>query len=354
MKFNYRLLVGAAALIALAGACSKKYKQPDTVEPNVVNPFGGPPGSVTPGSQLNKLFKDLRSVPETQCVTAGVLQVVQFKKGTILTFYPNSFKDKTGKIITEGTVCLDVVEMYNPGSMIANRATTETNEGILSSGGQVQIKATKDGQEVFANTYGIAFTQLEASSKPMQLFYGNSNNSDSVTKWVLSDTTQSGTVAYETVVDTPSLTPTPTVPSPPPVPPAPRYDFSSAIKFGLVNCDRFWEYPRTNRTTVLVELPDDSYGGYNTEVFVIFPEVKSVISGENLWDAPKKYRVGYENYDALQVPIGLKASVICITNKNDTYYYYEQADITIAKDMVITATPEAKSPDFIKARLEEL
>lgn len=342
-------------LIALAGACSKKYNNPNSVEPNVMNPFGGPPGSLTPGSQLNKLFKDLRSVPERQCVTAGVKQVIQFKKGTILTFYPNSFKDKTGAIITEGTVCLDVIEMYNPGSMIANRTTTEADKGILASGGQIQIKATKDGEEVFANTYGIAFTQSETSSLPMQLFYGNTNNADSVTKWAMADTSSAGTVATATIIDTPALTPTPTTPTPPTVPPAPRYDFHNAIKFSTINCDRFWEYPTTNRTVVYVDMPDESYTASNTEVFITFPEIKSVMSASNYNTSfPKKYMAGNEDYDFLQVPLGLKISVITISKKNDTYYYYEQTGITVTKDITINAAPEAKSPEFIKTRLDEL
>lgn len=345
MKLNYRLIVCVALVVAVAGACSKKYKQPDTVEPNVVNPFGGPPGSLTPGSQLNKLFKDLRSVPERQCVTAGVLQVVQFKKGTILTFYPNSFKDKTGKIITEGTVCLDVVEMYNPGSMIANRATTMADNGILQSGGQVDIKATKDGEEVFANTYDIAFRQAGPSSQIMYLYEGSTANSDSTVKWVIADTSKSGTIAEGTVYDTSEVTP----PLPPPTF-GYAYKFSST-KFRHMNCDQIRNVDTSLRTIVTAKFPNENYNSNNTSVDLILTEMNGLLELD-YQELKKSFTVG-EDHPLHRVPIGYNVILITITKKDNTYYYFEKP-IVVAKDMEIDANPEAKSEEFIKARLNEL
>jgi hypothetical protein len=348
MKFNYRLLVGAAALIALAGACSKKYKQPDTVEPNVVNPFGGPPGSLTPGSQLNKLFKDLRSVPERQCVTAGVLQVVQFKKGTILTFYPNSFKDKTGKIITEGTVCLDVVEMYNPGSMIANRATTVSADGILESGGQVYIKATKDGQEVFANKYGIAYKQKSPSSKTMALYFGDTKNTDSVVMWGKANT-DIGMVAAGTR-DTTEVTDT-TLTEPESPWNGSFFIFDSCTDFNWVNCDMFYQYTGP-RAFLDVRIADTAFNKKNTMVYVVMPD----INGANVaWfynDDTKAFHFGADQ--AHQFPIGMNVRIIVVSSRDNTYYYYEQPVFAITTTITIRPEMTAKSLEFIKTRLGEL
>jgi hypothetical protein len=233
MKLNYRLIVFVALIVAVAGACSKKYNNPNNVEPNVVNPFGGPPGSLTPGSQLNKLFKDLRSVPERQCVTAGVSQTVTFKKGTKLIFYPNSFKDKAGNIITSGTVCLEVTEMYKPGDMIANRATTMSDEGILQSGGQVYIKATKNGEEVFANKYGIAYLQPAPSEQPMNLYYGDRSNSDSLVIWTSANISLAGTSTTKTTKTSDSVGLGYLYPM--------HYVFDSCSKLQFINCDRLAE-----------------------------------------------------------------------------------------------------------------
>lgn len=346
MKFNYRLLVGAAALIALAGACSKKYKQPDTVEPNVVNPFGGPPGSLTPGSQLNKLFKDLRSVPERQCVTAGVAQTVTFKKGTKLTFYPNSFKDAAGKIIANGTVCLEVIEMYKPGEMIANRATTTSGEVMLQSGGQVYINATMDGQKVYANKYGIAFKQPAASIQPMALYFGNTNNSDSVATWDTGSTAM-GMIVTGTVTDTVDTSDTSgsggggagsfT--------PVYYYQFDTCISFNWINCDYPWnKYPRTN---VNIKCTDTGFSYNNTQAFLVFPEINGVM----------KLRFSFTSNgmstSTHSIPTGVKGHLIIAACKYDRYYYSEIRDFTVTENIELNTTLQHKSLGYIQSKLGE-
>lgn len=345
MKRIYTLFVVLAGVGVWFAACSKKYNNPNSVEPNVVNPFGGPPGSLTPGSQLNKLFKDLRSVPERQCVTAGVLQVVPFAKGTVLTFYPNSFKDKAGKIITEGTVCLDVIEMYNPGSMIANRATTMADNGILKSGGQVDIKATKDGEEVFANTYDITFRQAGPSNEIMYLYEGSTANSDSSVKWVIADTSKPGTIAEGTVYDTSEVTP----PLPPPTF-GYAYKFSST-KFRHMNCDQIRNIDTSLRTVVTATFPNESYNSNNTSVDLILTEMNGLLELD-YQELKKSFTIG-EDHPLHRVPIGYNAILITITKKDNTYYYFENP-VVITKDLKLEATPEAKSEEFIKTRLSEL
>lgn len=134
------------------------------------------------------LFAGLRTEPFKFSVDAGVQSVGYGPQGTKLVFYPHSFKDASGNIISSGKIDIELTEMYTSGSMIGNNAVTTCNGQLLRSGGQVKIKATQNGKEVYANKYGIGFKQPDASSNPMELFYSNNNSLDSTTVWEEPDT----------------------------------------------------------------------------------------------------------------------------------------------------------------------
>ena len=123
----------------------------------------------TPG--LNQLFSDFRTAPQNFSISAGHDTIVYGEKGTGMHFYENSFKDAAGNIITNGTVSIQLTEMYKPGDMISNQATTTSADGqILQSGGEINITAKMNGKEVFANSYGLKFKQDAPSVEPMSLF----------------------------------------------------------------------------------------------------------------------------------------------------------------------------------------
>jgi len=82
--------------------------------------------------------------------------------------------------------------------MIANRASTTSNGKILTSCGQVFLTASINGQEVFANKFGIAFKQASLKTLPMFLWYGNTDNSDSIVNWMLPTSNLSREIAYST------------------------------------------------------------------------------------------------------------------------------------------------------------
>ena len=148
---NIVFLTAIFAVLSLV-ACRKPNNSRTTNDPYVpVNPNGQPPvnypGSGATSATLKSLFNDLRSTPQTLTTTAGVSSTLYGTKGTRITFYPNSFKDASGNIITSGNIVIKLTEMLTPGAMIAENATTQTTDGdILRSGGQVKIEASKDGQ----------------------------------------------------------------------------------------------------------------------------------------------------------------------------------------------------------------
>jgi len=332
------ILIPTYVLLSLL-ACRKVNNSRSTEPAPYYSPTGAPPGTFpAQTASLNQLFKELRSIPEKQYVTAGVLQTITFSKGTRLIFYPNSFKDASGNFITSGTVCIEMTEMYKPGDMIANRATTVTTAGeLLISGGQVYINATKDGQKIDANKYGIAFRQPAASTQPMSLYYGSTNNKDTLATWTIANAPGPGASATGTVSD--SFL-------------AALYLFDSCTNFGFINCDAISDYT-TPRTQVNIVMTNKSYNDKNTMVFVILPSINSTVAAGQYSSLTNTFDVG-SDHPFHKVPVGLKAGIVAITIIDGQYYYFEKSGLTITDGMTVTATMAKQTADYVKTKLKAL
>jgi len=349
---NVLLLTGIFAVLSLT-ACRKPNNSRTANDPYVpANPNGQPPvtypGSGAASATLRSLFKELRSTPQTLTTTAGISSTIYGTKGTRITFYPNSFKDASGNIITSGTIVIKLTEMLTPGAMIADNATTQTTTGdILRSGGQVKIEASKDGQAVYANKYSISFKQPVPSSQPMDLYFGNRNNSDSVVQWRPIDTTTTGatgTIATGTTTDS-------TAGGGGGGSSSSYYIFDSCTDFIYINCDRLYSVPGP-RTDVHFVMPDTSFNTYNTTIYLIFSDLNSVARVDPYYyeKSTKSFSLKYYT-----LPVGYTMTVITLCKKtNGTYYFSEQNGLTITDAMSINIPMTEKTLDFIKTRLGEL
>lgn len=321
MKITQRLLLVSLSGILVMVACRKvSNSRSSEPAPYYGGAGGGPTSYPSTGKSLNELFKDLRTASETQCVKAGAFQTIVFSKGTRLTFYPNSFKDAAGKLITSGTVCIELTEMYKPGEMMANRASTVTTTGeILTSGGQVYINATQNGAPVYANVYGIGFHQTVQSGNRMSLFYGNRKNKDSIVVWDAANTMSPGATVQGTYWGNDST----------------EYLFDSCRDFKFVNCDAIKDFT-TPRTQVNISMPDGTYDNRNTMVFIFLPDFNTAIAANNYTISTRTFDAGSDEYFH-KIPIGLKACFVAITRKGDDYYYFELKDQTIKENMLVNA-----------------
>jgi hypothetical protein len=339
MKSTHAILMVACMALLLIAGCRKPNNNRTTDINTGPISTGGQPATFPGGSQtsLNQLFKDLRYTPEVKCVTAGILQVVTFSKGTRLTFYPNSFKNAAGATITSGTVCIEMIEMYKPGDMISNMATTTTSTDLLRSGGQVHINATKDGQKVYANKYGIAFKQPAPSTLPMELFYGNTNNKDSVVTWGFTGGGLPGTTAAGTTLDTVTFI---------------SYNiFDSCTNFNFINCDVLAD--RGPRAQINIVLADTIYKNLRTRVFIVLPSVNAVATPCRYVPATNTFELG--GADVWHgVPVGMPISIIVMSKIEDKFYYFEQTGLPAVDGMTVTANLTNQSLDYIKAKLAGL
>ena len=305
-------------------------------------------------TRLNQLFSGLRSTPQHIAVTAGFSQTVYAGNGTKLTFYPNSFKDNSGNVIRKGIINIQLTEIYTIGDMIANRAATATTDGrLLTSVGQILITATMNGEEVFANKYGVGF-HATPSQQPMLLFYGNANTPDSVVSWSTPGTPQPGAFAAGTVSNSdtgivvvitssgPDTITTHTVIMT-------YYQFDSCASFGWINCDYFYG-SSAQLTDVRVMMPDTSFNQSNTEVFIVFPTINAAAhmsqydASTHTFDLPKGY----------YIPVGMPVDIVVATNKNGSYYYYGDTGVNTTDNMFIYAELSAASLDYIKTQLSNL
>jgi len=307
-------------------------------------------------TSLNQLFSALRSTPQSLNVIAGRDTIVFGASGTMLHFYSNSFKDAGGSTITSGIVNLQLVEMYNSGDMICNRATTLANGNLLTSGGQVHITATMNGQGVYVNTYGVGFIH---TNKPlpgvMTLFYGNTNNGDSVANWNVSDTTKRGNVAE--LFDTAAAIHSPISIS------YGRtwvgYVFDSASSLEYTNCDAFY-FSDSPKVSVSVIMPDNTFTASNTQVYLVLPDINCAMStvepqlGSASYDAATNTIKLVSESQTNIVPEGMKYELIVVANKNSQYYFYKQSGIIPQNGLAITATMNTDTQADIKSQLSTL
>lgn len=328
-------LILTATLMLLLYSCEKDNGNVPGTKPGYAAPAGPP--TVYAGTPFNSLFRDLRFKPEVQCVTAGRLTTITFSRGTRLTFYPNSFKDGAGNLITSGQVCIELTEIYKTGDMIANRVTTMEGSNLLTSGGQVLIYASRGGEKVFANKYGIAFKQPAPSAQPMGLYLGNSRNADSVVTWTSVGEPVPGT--RDTIAPAPGDT-------------ASGwgsglwYMFDSCTDFTWINCDRFYEHTGT-RSSIKLVVPGTDVTNGNTQAFLVIPSINACINYTFSAATPLSFTVN-------NVPDGLNAIAVVISKRNNRYYYYQTPSFTVGAGITADATLTEVTLPYIKAQLAAL
>ncbi len=329
MKLIYQTLLTLCCVsLIIAAACKKHNNNVSTISP-----------------PINQLFSDLRSTPQNFTVTAGKNQTIIGTDSTVVNFYPNSFKDKNGNIITSGTVSIQLLEMYKPGDMIANRTSATANGQLIQSGGQIKILATMNGQEVFANKYGLAFKQPGFLSKRMELYYGGVTGSDSVTTWSITDTTKNGTKSYCVIKNDTTNNGKDT---------SRHYDnwpniyylFDSCTTFNWINCDHFFGDSTIN-SSITINFPDNSYTIYNTQIFIVFPKINS---SQTFYGTYNSANTSITN-SSVRLPKGQNIEIAVIANKNGTFYYFAQTGIATANTISITAAMATETRGDIIARL---
>ena len=251
---------------------------------------------------INSVLQSKRPTDQVFNVTAGRYQTIQGANGTIITFNPSSFQNRDGSIITSGTIKVTLRELYGVGEMMSYNAITTSGGKLLQSGGEIYLKATKDGAEVLSNGANVRFPTTNFS-QPMNLFYGD----------IEVNPTFGDTTIVWSPVDSSNVT-TPTIDS---LTSHGYYDFY-IDSFTYINCDYFYSY--TSPLTDISLVSNDSMVDTNTAVFLYFPSINALsrVYSYN----PLTHIFSLDN--GYEIPTGLNFTVVAISEIDGNYYSYIQ------------------------------
>lgn len=288
-------------------------------------------------SGLTQLYNDLKATPQEFTITAGSTTNITGELGTVIKFYPHSFKDKNGNIVNNGTIKVYLTEVLDPQHMVANRVQTVTESNrLLSSGGAIHIVATLNGDTLATNGYGIEFNKRNNTIiDTMALYPGYTTNviGGNGVKWY-DDTT--GTTYVKRKVDQDSFTH--------------HYNFDSCFNFGWVNCD-FYASVADPKTNIGVVMPNATFNHNNTEVMLINKRLNIVatLSGYN------SNSNTFMAHDPLYyLPVGERVSIIVISGINGKVYADTFKNIQLTNNHTIYADPTEHTSAQVGTMINEL
>jgi uncharacterized protein (UPF0333 family) len=113
------------------------------------------------------------------------------------------------------------------------------------------------------------------------------------------------------------------------------------------------------KTSVSVAVPSNTFTPNNTAVYLILPDINSVMStaepalgGSGYTAATNTIKLISEGQSDV-VPAGMNYKLVVVANVNGVYYYYETTGI-ITRDIVIPVSMVVVSGDEIKTKLGAL
>ncbi|MFN8283639.1 MAG: hypothetical protein U0U67_10520 [Chitinophagales bacterium] len=289
-------------------------------------------------STLNDFYKLTQAPLQSFTINAAQFQTVVGAKGTTIYLPPSAFKTKTGAIVSSGNVIVKLQEMLKGADMILSNKTTTSDGKLLKSGGQIYIKAYKDGEELVMNK--SVFTNVyipSATNTPMDLFYGTVTPSDSISgdttiNWTPVDTSRN--VVNTTITDTT----------------AGHYTYAFTFKLDsltYINCDYFYNSPNP-LTNIFVTTPS-AFVDSNTNVFIYFPSINSVTRMHTFNFATNTFSLSNGYF----VPEGLSIKIVVIAKIEDQYYY-EIKPTTVVTNLTVTSNPVAATLAEIQTAIQGL
>lgn len=271
------------------------------------------------------LLEVFKPAPQSFSVIAGVPKDIVGEQGTLLRFYANSFRDKNGNIIAAGTVNIELTELYSAGDILKNHTSTTTGAGVLTSGGEVYIKATTNGEEVFPNKYGLGFSaDGTPATGPRELFFGNTYATEGIVTWG-----SAGGPIGTTVPGKSSVSSTGTS-----LPTGQYYMFDSCTAFNWVAAHHDYSGSFQN-ITVKVKLSNVKFGGkvWSTACMGLGTERVACLLYQESFDVSTQTGV-YKGW----APTGTAQKFMLMMPRDKATWYYYKTEQAITDGMTINAT----------------
>lgn len=246
-------------------------------------------------------------------------------KGTKVKFPANAFVDGNGNIVS-GTVTVTLKEVLSKKDVMFSGVMTESNGQLLESGGELLIKALKDGKDLQVNpALGDTGIKVEVpkvmNNKDMGLFVQQKR-----------DQGPNGGGATGGNGGQQPQNPTTWVP-------APYYPFGNGPNsytftlpgFTWVNCDRFYSDPNPKTTVTVSPVFQDNNQVTDMQVMLVFKNIATVIT------FPFNYQIQqFESYQN-SLPIGSQAHLVILGKDSDGFIQFGTQSITISANLHVDA-----------------
>jgi outer membrane protein assembly factor BamB len=301
-KINILIL----AIVLLAIACSKD-RSISLIEEV-------PP---TPIEQKDKFvalnattFDKLGTQPQKKTIKSDNDLPFICNQGTMVWLYTRDLKLPNGGAVTY-PFDIEVLELFTPKDMILHQMPTVSNGRLLTTAGELLIKAYKDGQELSLNRINSTQINVPARGRTdgfMGIFYGEENKSG-VVDWVQADTSRNGNGNGGTIFgEKESYTIFPT-------------------RIGWINCDKFYSFTEAKTAiTFTSETPSIE----KMLIFLYFPDLQSVM----------------QVYGGVsgQVPVGRNVKVIAysITEEEQYYSFFQELSVQDKQKIEVKLAPTTK------------
>lgn len=326
---NLRTTILYITFLLILGSCQKDI---DIFTPN--NTVGADTNwvaTVLPGSLCGQLKTALVKDPVADSIDATIGGTITTSEGLTLIIAPLIFQKPGGIPVVSGKIYFETILIKNRGDMVRMDRPTTSNGRMLISGGEIFIKAMKEGDElqlIPGKKIYIKYPDASASSQ-MRLFIGDESNPEQF-NWIQSPDSTAVSLSTQ---------------------PGLGYQLSSG-SLRWINCDYFGD-SSGQRVNVTASLPIDCTNA-NTTMFLVFKDLKSVMGMYGNMNTKK--------FSSQKVPVGKNAVVVSITKKaNNSYFLAYEHIVTgsvgsggINTTHVVALSPHPMSLTDIKSYLATL
>lgn len=237
-------------------------------------------------------------------------------QGTMVWIYTRDLRMPDGSAVSY-PFDIELLELLTPKDMILHQMPTVSRGRLLTTGGQVNIRAYKDGKELKINQFNSTQIIVPANGRVdgfMELFYGEETKQD-IVDWALADTTLNQPIPGRGSI----------------------YGNDGAYylfpnRLGWINIDKFYEFTEAKTK---IAFSSENPPLKNIVVFLYFPDLKSLM----------------QVYGELsgEVPVGRTVKIIAMSISDDekeedrVYHSFFQDLVVEDKQKVeIKLTPTTK------------
>lgn len=333
-KIKIGKMLRAASLISIISIslvqCKKDKLEKEVITANTTTP-------VTYSSAAD--FFDKNGVPlQTYTIDAAVGGTFTSPQGTAVTIPANAFVTSGGAPIT-GNVSIEFKDIYRKSDMLLSNMPTQTANGPLVSAGEFFIKAIADGNALGLATGKRIDIEQPAMGLPIDTAMAPFifDKDSLVWKPVMAPNFTVNPGAPGMDVDQVTPTATSYIYN--------LYQFNNPATSGTWcnsdNAGYFSAYPQTSLTMH----PADNTADYNTNVFLVFPGINSMVHVYQDWSTV--------DFPYLYAPLGLQCTVVTLVVKNDKIYSSFDP-ITIGTNQTVNFTVTETTTEAFKTALDAL